>query len=85
MSTLIGIDITADRVVNMMFCSFKKSCLPREVKPLEWNLSLALKNLTCPLYELIKLVSDKHLTGGNLFPFSSSFDQEVSELHGLTY
>ena len=51
----------ANRVIRRILSSFEKSCLPREIKPPEWNLSLVLKCLTCHPYEPMKLSSDKHL------------------------
>ena len=59
---VVGLDIAADCVVSRMFCSFKKTCSPREVKPPDWNLSLVLQSLICPPYEPLKLSLDKHLT-----------------------
>ena len=44
-------DLEANKIISRMFSNFKKSCPPREVKPLNWNLSLVHKSLTHPLYE----------------------------------
>ena len=59
---LLGPDLTFSKVISRMFSSFEKSCPPREVKPLEWNLSLILKSVICPPYKPVKLSLDKHLT-----------------------
>ena len=40
--SLAGVDLATNRIISRMFCSFKKSCPPREITPLEWNLSLVL-------------------------------------------
>ena len=54
---LAGMDLTANGVISIMFSTFKKTvCLPRKIKPPEWHLSLILKSLTCPPYELLKLL-----------------------------
>ena len=49
--SLVGLDLAAIRVVNRIFRSFEKMCPPREVKSLEWNLSLVLQSLTHLPYE----------------------------------
>ena len=44
-----------------------KRYVHQEVTPLEWNLFLVLRSLTRPLYERLKLSSDKHLTWKTCF------------------
>ena len=60
---LTGIDLTGSTVVSQMFCSFKRSCPPQEVRHPNWNLSLVLWCLSWPPFEPLKMASDKHLTG----------------------
>ena len=43
---LAGMDLATDVVISRTLSSFEKSCLLREIKPPEWNLSLTLKSLT---------------------------------------
>ena len=56
--SLVGVDLAASRINSRVFCSFEKFSSPHEVRPTEWNISLILRNLTCPSYEPL----DKHLT-----------------------
>ena len=37
--TLLVSDLILSRVINLVFCSFEKSCPPRKINPLEWNIS----------------------------------------------
>ena len=76
-------DIVLDKVISHVFCSFKRSCPPRETKLPEWNLSLVLRKLTHPPYEPLKLSVDKHLTCKNLFLLLFTSGKQVNELHGL--
>ena len=65
--TLIGTNLASSRVISRMFTGFEKSYLLRKIKPLEWKLSLVLRNLTCPPYEPVKLFVDKHLSWKTCF------------------
>ena len=49
-------------MLSRMFRSFERSCLPQEIQPPDWNLSLVLRCLSRPPLEPLKLASDKHLT-----------------------
>ena len=64
--TLAGTDLAANGVISRKSSNFKKSCLPGEIKPPKWNLSLALKGAIHPPYELLKSLH-KHLTGKIVF------------------
>ena len=63
---------------------FEKSCPPREVKPLEWNLSTVLRSLTHLPYKPLKLSVDKHLTWKSCFLLALASPKLVSELHGFS-
>ena len=39
-----GMYLAADGVISRLFSRFKKTFLPREIKPPEWNLSVVLKS-----------------------------------------
>ena len=60
--SLAGLDFAASWVISRMFWSFKKTCLLKEVKLLEWACFFVLKSLTHRSYEQLKLSSHKHLT-----------------------
>ena len=60
--SLAGANLAASKIFSRMFSSFKKTCPPRGVKPLEWNLSVVLRNLTHSPYKPLKLSLDKHPT-----------------------
>ena len=60
--SLADMDMATNRVISKMISSFEKSCLPGEVHPLDWNLSLVLQSLTCCPCKPMKLSLDKHLT-----------------------
>ena len=60
--SLVGKDLTTNHVISKMLIIFEETIPLREVKPLDWNLSLALWSLTQLLYEPLKLPFDKHLT-----------------------
>ena len=77
---LSGMDIASDIIVSPMFSSFKRSCPLREIKPLEWNQSLALRNLTHPPYKPLKLSMDKHLSRKTCFLLPSLSVRWVSKL-----
>ena len=64
--------------------AFEKSCPPRGIRPPEWNLSLVLRNLTCPPYEPLKLSSDKHLTWKTCLLLALILAKKVSELYDLS-
>ena len=54
---LADIDLASILIISRAISSFKKICPLREVKPLEWNLSLDLRSLTCLPYEPLRLSS----------------------------
>ena len=58
--TLTGTDLASNRVVSGMFSSSENTSPPRQIKLAEWNLSMVLRSFTSPLYEPMKLSSDKH-------------------------
>ena len=82
---LAGVDLASSCVICRMFCSFEKSCPPREVWPPDWNLSLVLRSLTRLPYEPLKLSSDKHLAWKTCFLLALALAKKVSELHGLSF
>ena len=82
---LSGMDIASDTVISCMFSSYERSCPPGEMRPPELNVSLALRSLTHPPYELLKLSSDKHMTWKTCFLLALASAKGVSMLHGLTY
>ena len=82
---LSGTDLASSRVISRMISSFKKSCPPKEIKPLERNLSQILRSLTYPPYEPMKLSSVKHQTWKSCFLFALASAIRGSELHGLFY
>ena len=61
-----------------MFCSFEQSCPPREVRPLDWNLSVVLHSLTHLPYETLELSADKHLIWKTCFFLSLMSAKRVS-------
>ena len=65
--SLIEMDLAASTVVSRMFRSFKRLCSLREIRPLDWNLSLVLRCLSRPRIEPLKLASDIHLPGRRTF------------------
>ena len=68
-----------------MFQSFERSCLPQEIRPPDWNLSLVLQCLCRPTFEPLKLASDKHLTWKMSFLLALASAKRVSELRGLSF
>ena len=56
-----GTNLAANRISCRVFSSFERNCLPGEIKPSEWNLSLVLRSLTCQPQEPLKLSSYKDL------------------------
>ena len=66
---MAGTNLVANKIISRKFSSFEKTCPPREVKPPEWNLSLALWSLARPPCELLKLSSDEYLTWRMCFLF----------------
>ena len=42
---LAGTDVAVNSVIIRMFSSFKKNCCLREIKLLEWNLTMVLRSL----------------------------------------
>ena len=68
-----------------MFHSFEKSCPPREVQPLDWNLFLVLRCLSQTPFEPLKLASDKHRTWKTSFLLALTSAKRVSELHSLSF
>ena len=74
--SLTGMDLAASTVVSRMFRSFERSCPPREMRPLDRNLSHVLHCLSRPPFEPLKLVFDKHLTWKTSFFTCFCIDQE---------
>ena len=62
-----------------------KSCPPCEAHPLEWNLSLVLKNYYQPLYEPLNQVSEAMLTHKSIFLIAFASAKRASEIQGLSY
>ena len=60
--SVMGIALAASTIVSRMFRCFESSCRPREIRPLDWNLSLILGCLSGPSFDPLKLASDKHIT-----------------------
>ena len=60
--SLTGMAVAAGTLVSWMFRCFERSCPPRELRPLDWNLSLVLSCLSRLPFEPLKLASDNHLT-----------------------
>ena len=83
--SLTGTDLASSQVVSWMFRSFEKSCPLREVRPLDWNLSLVLQCLSWPPFELLKLASDKHLTWKMSFLLAFASAKRDIELYGLSF
>ena len=83
--SLTGMDLAASSVVSQMFHSFKTLCLPREIRPPDWNLSLILRCLSRSPFEPLKLASDKHLTWKTYFLLALASAKRFSELHGLSF
>ena len=83
--SLTGMDLAAHEIFSRMFSSFKKSCLPRELKPQEWNLSLVFRSLTWPLYKSLKFSLAKHLTWEMCFLLALAVAKRVSELLGFSF
>ena len=83
--SLTGMDLAASSDVSCMFQNFKRSCPPREIRPLDWNLSLVLRCLSRPPFEPLKLTSDNHLTWQMSFLLARALPKRVSELHGLSF
>ena len=82
---LTGTDLAANRIICMMFSSFEKDCLPRQIKLPEWNLILVLRSLTHLLYELLIHSSDKHFAWKTCVLLAFILAKRASELHGLLY
>ena len=59
-----GYRATVNHVLSMAGTDLatSKTCLPREVNPPKWNLSMVRGSLPRPPYELLKLSLDKHQT-----------------------
>ena len=55
-----GTASSANTVTSSISSIFEKNCLPREIRPPEWNLTQVLKSLICLPYEPLKLYLDKH-------------------------
>ena len=68
-----------------MFYSFEKSYSPREVRSPDWNLSLILRCLSRPPFELLKLALDKHLPWKTSFLLALELVKRVSELNSLSF
>ena len=83
--SLTGMDLAASTVVFKMFHSFKRSCPLREIRPLDWNLSLVLQYLSRSPFEPLKLASDKPLTWKTSFLPALASARRVSELYGLSF
>ena len=83
--SLTEMDLAASTVVSRMFRSFEMLCLPQEMRPPDWNLSLVLRCLSKPPFESLKLASDKHLTWKTSFLLALASTKRVSELHGLSF
>ena len=83
--SLTGMNLAASAVLSGMFRSFKRSCPPREIRPLDWNLFLVLQCLCRPPFEPLKLASDKHLTRKTSFLLVVTLAKRVSELHCLSF
>ena len=73
-----GTGVAAIKVISRMFSSFERHCHPTEIKPLEWNLALLHRSLTCLPYEFLKL------SLGNLLSFNDCITKRVSELHDVS-
>ena len=82
--SLTGMNLAASSMVSRMFRSFERSCPPREMQPLDWNLSLVLLCLSQPPFEPLKLASDK-LIWKEFFLFALASAKRISELHGLSF
>ena len=81
--TVAGMHLIASRVISRLFSSFEKTCLPREIKPPDWNLFLVLKSLTCLPYEPLKLSSHRPLIWKTCFLLALALVKRVSELYDL--
>ena len=58
--------------------------LHKEVRPLEWNLSLVLRSMTHMSYWPLKLSIDKHLTWKTCFLLAIVLAKQVNKLHNLS-
>ena len=83
--TLTSTDLSSNRVIRRISIRFEKSCLDREVKPPEWNLSMVFRSLTHLPHEPMKLSSDKQLTQKTCFLPALALAERINELHGLSY
>ena len=60
--SLTGKDLAGNRVISKIFTKFENTCLPKEVKPRDWNFALVLRSLLHLPHKPLKLSPDRHLT-----------------------
>ena len=82
---LTGMDLAASSMVSRMFRHFERSCLPRDIRLPDWNLSLVSRCLSRPPFEPLKLASDKHLTWKTSFLLALVSAKSASKLHGISF
>ena len=58
---LVDENLCKNRLINMFFRSFERSCLPYEIRPPTWNVAIAISSFALPPYEPLKLSCGRHL------------------------
>ena len=74
-----GIRLSRNEFMRLLYNGLKQSFLHRELKPPSWNVALLQRSLTCLLYELLKLPSNKYLAHETRFLLSLASAKRVSE------
>ena len=82
---LKGMDLATSCELSMLMRSFAKACSSQEIRPPEWNVTLALRSLTEVPYEPLLQVSLRHVTLKIVFLLVLASVNRVGELHGISH
>ena len=79
--SLRGNKLPKSLVIQLLFQNFESACLPRELKPLAWDVAQVFQSLTHSPYEPLKLLSNRYLTLKMCFLLVLASAKRVNKLH----